>query len=80
MIRHNFDSWIELQKCIRMQDFASSFQQETHILQELGYQTFVNDLIDKHIEHSVNNQIDSRLVWDVLKIEICDHIIMYCKK
>jgi hypothetical protein len=25
------------------------------------------------------NQIDSRLVWDVLKIEIRDHTIMYCK-
>jgi predicted secreted Zn-dependent protease len=33
----------------------------------------------QHIENSKNNQIDSRLVWDVLKIEIRDHTIMYCK-
>jgi hypothetical protein len=49
------------------------------ILQELEYQTLINHLIDKHIENSKNNQIDSRLVWDVLKIEIRDHTIMYCK-
>ena len=49
------------------------------ILQELEYQTFINHLIDKHIENSKNNQIDSRPVWDVLKIEIRDHTIMYCK-
>ena len=49
------------------------------ILQELEYQTLINHLIDKHIENSENNQIDSRLVWDVLKIEIHDHTIMYCK-
>jgi hypothetical protein len=49
------------------------------ILQELEYQILINRLIDKHIENSKNNQIDSRLVWDVLKIEIHDHSIMYCK-
>ena len=43
------------------------------ILQELEYQTLINHLIDKHIENSNNNQIDRRLVWDVL----CT--IMYCK-
>ena len=32
------------------------------ILQELEYQTLINHLIDKHIENSENNQIDSRLV------------------
>lgn len=49
------------------------------ILQELEYQTLINHLIDKHIENSENNQIDSRPMWDVLKIEIRDHTFMYCK-
>ena len=31
------------------------------------------------VYNSKNNQIDSRIVWDVLKIEIRDHTIMYCK-
>ena len=48
------------------------------ILQELEYQTSINHLINKHNENSKNNQIDSRIVWDVLKIEIRDHTIIYC--
>ena len=46
------------------------------ILQELEYQTLINYLIDEHIENSKNNQIDSRLVWDALKIE--NVIILLC--
>jgi hypothetical protein len=33
---------------------------------EVEYQTLFNHLIDKYIENSKNNQIDSRLVWDYL--------------
>jgi hypothetical protein len=51
----------------------------TTITMMMMISALINRLIDKHIENSKNNQIVSRLVWDVLKIEILDHSIMYCK-
>ena len=64
----------------RVQEKGSGFwKMNNSILQDLEYQTLINHLIDKHIENSKNNQIDSRIVWDVLKIEIRDHTILYCK-
>jgi hypothetical protein len=36
-------------------------------------------MIDKYIYDKVNNNIDCRLLWDVLKIEIREATIIYCK-
>jgi hypothetical protein len=39
----------------------------------------INNLIDKYIYDKVNNNVDYRILWDVLKIEIREAIIIYCK-
>ena len=39
----------------------------------------INNLIDKYIYDKVNNNVDCRLLWDVLKIEIREATIIYCK-
>ena len=37
---------------------------------KIEYQLLINNLIDKYIYDKVNNNVDCRLLWDVLKIEI----------
>ena len=49
------------------------------ILQEVEYQLLINNLIDKYIYDKVNYKVDCRLLWDVLKIEIREATIIYCK-
>ena len=49
------------------------------ILQEVEYQLLINNLIDKYIYDKVNNNVDGRLLWDVLKIEIREATMIYCK-
>ena len=49
------------------------------ILQEVEYQLLINNLIDKYIYDKVNNNVDCPLLWDVLKIEIREATIIYCK-
>ena len=49
------------------------------ILQEVEYQLLINNLIDKYIYDKVNNNVDCRLLWDVLKIKIREATIIYCK-
>ena len=39
----------------------------------------INNLIDKYIYDKVNNNVDCRLLWDVLIIEIREATIIYCK-
>jgi hypothetical protein len=39
----------------------------------------INNLIEKYIYDKVNNNVDCRLLWDVLKIEIREATIIYCK-
>ena len=39
----------------------------------------INNLIDKYIYDKVSNNVDCRLLWDVLKIEIREATIIYCK-
>jgi hypothetical protein len=36
-------------------------------------------LIDKYIYDKVSNNVDCRLLWEVLKIEIREATIIYCK-
>jgi hypothetical protein len=49
------------------------------ILQEVEYQLLINNMIDTYIYDKVNNNVDCRLLWDVLKIEIREATIIYCK-
>ena len=46
------------------------------ILQEVEYQLLINN---KYIYYKVNNNVDFRLLWDVLKIEIREATVIYCK-
>jgi hypothetical protein len=43
------------------------------------YQLLINNLIDKYIYDKVSNNVDCPLLWDVLKIEIREATIIYCK-
>ena len=49
------------------------------ILQEVEYQLMINNLIDNYIYDKVNHNVDCRLLLDVLKIEIREATIIYCK-
>jgi hypothetical protein len=49
------------------------------IQQEVEYQLLINNLIDKYIYDKVSNKVDCRLLWEVLKIEIREATIIYCK-
>ena len=49
------------------------------ILQEVEYQLLINNMIDTYIYDKVSNNVDCRLLWDVLKIEIREATIIYCK-
>jgi hypothetical protein len=42
-------------------------------------QLLINNLIDKYIYDKVSNNVDCRLLWDILKIEIREATIIYCK-
>ena len=52
------------------------------VLQDKNYREIIDNLLDKYLKLKRENKqnFDIRLMWDVLKIEIKDATIQYCKK